>query len=51
MNFIDTFIEYLLLEKKYSIHTITAYKNDLYSLKNFCVETYQQEDLENINLI
>tara|TARA_B110000003_G_scaffold113243_1_gene115819 strand:- start:608 stop:1498 length:891 start_codon:yes stop_codon:yes gene_type:complete len=49
MNFIDTFIEYLLLEKKYSIHTITAYKNDLYSLKNFCVETYQQEDLENIN--
>ena len=49
MNFIDTFIEYLLLEKKYSIHTITAYKNDLYSLKNFCVETYQQEDLETIN--
>tara|TARA_B110000211_G_C14018371_1_gene526432 strand:- start:354 stop:1244 length:891 start_codon:yes stop_codon:yes gene_type:complete len=49
MNLIDAFIEYLSLEKKYSIHTITAYKNDLNSLERFCEEVYQQKDISDIN--
>lgn len=49
MNLIDSFLEYLLLEKKYSNHTITAYKNDLISLQNFCKETYQQETISDIH--
>tara|TARA_B100000795_G_scaffold261626_1_gene238589 strand:+ start:596 stop:1486 length:891 start_codon:yes stop_codon:yes gene_type:complete len=49
MNLIDSFLEYLLLEKKYSVHTITAYKNDLYSLKSFVEDTYQQNDISEIN--
>ena len=36
-NLIDSFLEYLSLEKKYSVHTVTAYKNDLISFKNFFI--------------
>lgn len=42
---IASFLDYLSLEKKYSIHTVTAYKNDLYSFKDFIEVTYSQEDL------
>lgn len=45
MNEIDTFLEYLQLEKKYSIHTITAYRNDLISFKDFCELEYEQSSL------
>lgn len=41
---IDAFLEYLLLEKKYSLHTVTAYKNDLRSFKDFLVSEYDQEN-------
>lgn len=41
---IKSFLEYLLYEKKYSVHTITAYKNDLISFKDFCEIEYHQED-------
>ena len=41
---IDAFLEYLSLEKKYSLHTITAYKNDLRSFKDFLVSEYDQEN-------
>ncbi len=43
---IDSFLEYLLLEKKYSKHTITAYKNDLISFRDFFVATYNEETIE-----
>lgn len=33
---IDSFLEYLILEKNYSKHTVTAYHNDLYTFKDFC---------------
>ncbi len=36
MNLITSFLEYLMLEKKYSIHTIKAYRTDLISLQDFC---------------
>ena len=42
---IAAFIEYLALEKKYSKHTVTAYKNDLISFRDFCETTYDQQAL------
>ena len=42
---IDSFLEYLSLEKKYSVHTITAYKNDLISFRDFIQTEYNQENL------
>ena len=41
---IDAFLEYLSLEKKYSLHTVTAYKNDLRSFRDFLVSEYDQEN-------
>ncbi len=46
---IDAFLEYLSLEKKYSPHTITAYKNDLLSFRDFLVSEYNQEDLSEVH--
>jgi integrase/recombinase XerC len=42
---ITAFLDYLLLEKKYSKHTIAAYKNDLVSFRDFCATTYEEEEL------
>tara|TARA_R110001632_G_scaffold218358_1_gene347539 strand:+ start:4685 stop:5584 length:900 start_codon:yes stop_codon:yes gene_type:complete len=49
MNLIKTFLDYLLLEKKYSGHTITAYKNDLISFRDFCEVEYHQNDISESN--
>ncbi|MHB0754043.1 tyrosine-type recombinase/integrase [Polaribacter sp. M15] len=46
---IDSFLEYLSLEKKYSVHTITAYKNDLISFKDFLVTEFKQENLSEVH--
>jgi integrase/recombinase XerC len=43
------FIDYLTLEKKYSSHTITAYKNDLESFLTFASEGYGYENLIGVN--
>ncbi len=40
---IKSFLDYLSFEKKYSEHTITAYKNDLRSFQEFCNENYNQD--------
>ncbi len=42
---IDAFLEYISLEKKYSVHTSTAYKNDLFSFRDFLVKEYSQDNL------
>lgn len=42
---IDSFLEYVSLEKKYSVHTVTAYKNDLISFRDFLDTEYNQEEL------
>ena len=42
---IDAFLEYLSLEKKYSVHTTTAYKNDLFSFRDFLATEYSQDSL------
>jgi len=46
---ITYFLEYLNLEKKYSKHTITAYKNDLNSFQQFCNEEYQNQEISSVN--
>lgn len=46
---IDSFLEYLSFEKKYSLHTVTAYKNDLISFRNFVLNIYSQEELLEVN--
>jgi len=46
---IKSFLDYILLEKKYSQHTVTAYKNDLISFQDFCLIEFETEDLVNVN--
>jgi integrase/recombinase XerC len=46
---IASFLTYLSLEKKYSVHTIAAYKNDLVSFSDFLETEYQQENLVAVN--
>ena len=49
MNHIEAFIDYLSLEKKYSVHTVTAYKTDLIAFQDFCVTEYDQESIDSVN--
>ncbi|WP_188598560.1 tyrosine-type recombinase/integrase [Polaribacter pacificus] len=46
---IDSFLEYLLFEKKYSKHTVIAYKNDLRTFKEYLEITYGGADLIEVN--
>ena len=46
---IESFLEYLSLEKKYATHTITAYKNDLLAFKDFIETEYKVEDLAEVH--
>lgn len=46
---INHFLDYLLLEKKYSQHTVTAYGNDLKSFKVFCFEEFGDENIILVN--
>jgi integrase/recombinase XerC len=46
---IESFLEYISLEKKYSVNTITAYNNDLKSFKDFLINTYNQSELEEVS--
>ncbi len=46
---INSFLDYLTSEKKYSKHTITAYKNDLQSFKVFCESEYGNQPIEEVN--
>lgn len=43
------FIDYLALEKNYSIHTITAYRKDIESFSHFIKEEYNQSNLKDIH--
>ena len=46
---IAAFLEYLSLEKKYSVHTVTAYKNDLVSFRDFLATECHQEELLSVH--
>ncbi len=45
----SNFIDYLTLEKKYSPHTVTAYKNDLESFSKFALDGYDYKSIEGVN--
>lgn len=42
---INSFLQYLSSEKRYSVHTISAYEIDLNQLKEFATEHFDEEDL------
>ncbi len=44
-NFKDKFRDYLMLEKHYSVHTVSAYLNDLGFFEAFLSESYESTDL------
>ncbi|MGA8853914.1 MAG: tyrosine-type recombinase/integrase [Christiangramia sp.] len=45
----SAFLDYLELEKKYSVHTITAYEADLREFQIFINNTFGQKSIEAIN--
>lgn len=49
MKLIDKFLDYLSLEKNYSVHTINAYQNDLLKFERFCETQFQETELKKIN--
>jgi len=46
---LDAFIDYLSLEKNFSNHTLTAYKNDILTFKTFCSNEYDSDDIDSID--
>ncbi|WP_125722467.1 tyrosine-type recombinase/integrase [Flavobacterium ustbae] len=45
----EAFSDYLLLEKKYSLHTVGAYLNDIASFELFLKESFDQENADLVN--
>lgn len=45
----EAFSDYLLLEKKYSPHTVGAYLNDIVSFESFVKESFEQESIDLVN--
>lgn len=45
----EAFSDYLLLEKKYSPHTVEAYLNDVNSFEAFMKESFDQEGIDWVN--
>jgi len=43
------FISYLEFEKKYAIHTVTAYKNDLESFLSFTSEEFDYDEIKTVH--
>lgn len=41
--FLDDFIKYLQLEKRYSLHTVKAYQSDLLQLQKYLTNTYDSK--------
>ena len=48
-NNLKYFNDYLQLEKKYSVHTITAYINDVISFQGFIEVNFETQNLEEVN--
>lgn len=46
---ISHFLEYLELEKKYSSHTLKAYRNDLHTFSAYIKGEFEQEDLREVH--
>lgn len=46
---IHSFLEYISYEKKYSLHTVKAYEDDVKSFQSFCLHTYNDANLTTVN--
>ena len=46
---IQSFINYLQAERKYSLHTITAYRSDLQGFSDFCFRNFKHDDLSQLD--
>ncbi|WP_298139114.1 tyrosine-type recombinase/integrase [Flavobacterium sp.] len=49
MNTINSFSDYLKLEKNYSLHTVNAYVNDLLFFQEFLKSEFEHDDLIEVN--
>ena len=45
----EAFKDYLLLEKKYSAHTVQAYLNDVVSFESFVDKSFDQDNIDLVN--
>ena len=48
-NFKDSYKDYLQKEKNYSLHTVTAYYNDLSDFEEFLKKEFDQDNFEEVN--
>src|SRR5699024_5464291 len=46
---ISAFLEYMRFEKKYSEHTVLAYKNDLTAFSGFVLSEFDQPEIESVH--
>lgn len=46
---INAFVEYLTLEKKYSVHTTLAYQKDLELFQSFCTLQQNSDDINRVS--
>ena len=46
---LKAFTDYLMLEKKYSKHTVTSYVKDISSFSMFYKENYQEQSIDKVN--
>jgi integrase/recombinase XerC len=46
---INSFLNYLLIEKKYSKHTIIAYEKDLNDFQLFCIDECEDQNITSVN--
>lgn len=49
--YIDQFLEYLKIEKRYSLNTITSYEIDLFQFNNYLINNYESVLFKEVNLI
>ena len=45
---ISRYIEYITFERKYSKHTQLAYSKDLERFQQFCQETFEEQDIDQL---
>jgi integrase/recombinase XerC len=48
-NTLQSFKDYLQLEKNYSPHTVNAYLNDIVFFQNFLQKEFEQNNLHEVN--
>ncbi|REJ81184.1 MAG: tyrosine recombinase XerC [Bacteroidetes bacterium] len=46
---IQRFIQYIQFEKRFSVHTVKAYENDLGQFKDYIVQTYETEEVAEVS--